>query len=174
MMNGDTLMALLLGLIGGYLASYVREKGKNAATREDVAEITNKIEQIKLQHQLIIEQGNQRHQLKIAALDRRLEAHQQAYSLWREILHKTHKEREIGEHILKCQTWWENNCLYLQADAREAFFKAYTAANSHYGFVNDRNNPELVRENWAIITDAGTVIVRGVELPPIKEEDVIK
>ena len=168
------LVTLLLGLIVGYLASYVREKGKNTATREDIEEITNEIEQIKLQHHLIIEQGNRRHQLKLAALDRRLETHQQAYALWREILHKVHKEGEIGEHIIKCQTWWENNCLYLEADAREAFYKAYIAANSHYGFVNDRSNPKLVRENWATISDAGTVIVKSVELPPIKEEEIIK
>src|SRR5262249_2999875 len=59
--------------------------------KEDIAKITREVEQVKheyarrlesLAHQnrLVLEQGSRRHQLRMAALDRRLEVHQQAYT----------------------------------------------------------------------------------------------
>jgi hypothetical protein len=176
----EILSLISLGLFIRHISSYFRQKGKNLATLEDVGAITKEIEKVQyeytkrlenLSHQnkLIIEQGSRRHQLRLAALDKRLEAHQEAYSLWRELLHTAHDREKIGGMVLKCQEWWENNCLYLDGAVRGAFNKAYIAANIHRDLVDSHSNAESVRSNWAIIKDAGEVIVKAVELPPIAE-----
>jgi hypothetical protein len=112
-----------------------------------------------------------RHQLRMAAIEKRLAAHQKAYSLWRELKHNAHDSKTIGDVVLRCQDWWEKNCLYLEPEAREAFFKAYIAAHSHHQYVELRDNPDLVKNNWKTIIDAGTIIEKCVDLPPIAGED---
>jgi hypothetical protein len=37
----------VFGAIGGFVVSYLREKGKNAATKEDIAEISSKVESVR-------------------------------------------------------------------------------------------------------------------------------
>jgi len=112
-----------------------------------------------------------KHQLRLAAADKRLEAHQRAFALWRKLLHSVHNEKEIFNVVAECQEWWNNNCLYLSPEAREKFRFAYVCAASHNDYKKDRSNPELVRENWANIADAGPALVRGVELPTLGEEE---
>jgi hypothetical protein len=86
-------------IIKNYLPTYLNEKAKNLAKIEDIEGITRKIEDVKheymsqiqgLSHQnsLILEQARGQHQLRLAALDKRLQAHQEAYALWREKKHK--------------------------------------------------------------------------------------
>ena len=41
------ILYLLAALIAGFFGSYIREKGKNVATREDIEHITRKVESIK-------------------------------------------------------------------------------------------------------------------------------
>jgi hypothetical protein len=41
------IVYLLAALIAGFFGSYIREKGKNVATREDIEDITRKVESIK-------------------------------------------------------------------------------------------------------------------------------
>ncbi len=61
-----------------------------------------------------------KHQLRMAALDRRSEAHQEAFALCRKLVSSVHHEN-IGEVVMECQYWWNKNCLYLGPEAREAF-----------------------------------------------------
>ena len=55
-------------LLKSFLPSYLAEKGKNLATREDIAEITDKIEKVKSGYALILEELKAHHQLRLAAL----------------------------------------------------------------------------------------------------------
>src|SRR2546423_12265243 len=58
------------------------------------------LEEIKQQYKLILEQGSQRHQLRMAALERRLEAHQQAYTLWWKLLGAVHHEERLSDVVM--------------------------------------------------------------------------
>lgn len=164
-------------IIKSFLPSYFSEKGKNLATKEDVGKITDEIEEVKMQyatqlqdviHQnnLLLEEMKGKHQMRMAALDRRLQAHQEAFELWRKMISNVHED-DIGKVVIECQDWWNKNCLYLTPDARMAFNYAYHCANIHSGFLQDRSNPSVVKENWKNITDAGNAIVKGAELPPL-------
>lgn len=156
--------AVVFLLLKFFLPGYLSEKGKNLATKEDIAKITDEIERVKSQYAVLLEELKAKHQLRLAAIDRRLEAHQEAFTLWRELLSHTHTE-EVGNAVIKCQDWWEKNCLYLEPNVREAFSDAYSAAHTHNALLQGRSNVELVKENWERITRAGQIILEAAQLP---------
>lgn len=156
--------AVVFLLLKSFLPGYLSEKGKNLATKEDIAKITDEIERVKSQYAVLLEALKAKHQLRLAAIDRRLEAHQEAFTLWRELLAHTHTE-EVGKAVIKCQDWWEKNCLYLEPNVREAFSDAYSAAHTHNALLQGRSNVELVKENWERITKAGQIILEAAQLP---------
>ncbi len=157
--------AIVFYLLKSFVPSYLNEKAKNLATREDIAQITDEIERIKTQYSFLIEELKAKHQLRLAAVERRLQAHQEAFALWRELYLNTHTEN-IGQTVIKCQTWWENNCLFLEPSAREAFSDAYTAANMHSALIQDGfPSRQVAKDNWQRITRAGQIIVEAVQLP---------
>lgn len=153
-------------LLKAYLPSYLSEKAKNLATREDVAKITHEVEEVKLQFSLALEGQKVAHQLRLAAIDRRLQAHQEAFTLWREVVANAYSD-EIGKTVLKCQKWWEENCLYLEPEVREAFVQSYSAAHSHRTLVGSRPAADIVSEHWARVTRAGDLIFTAVQLPAL-------
>lgn len=180
MMNVDLLSA---AAIGGVIASsiiaamlkfllpgYLGEKGKNLATKEDIEHITDKIEAIKTQYALTVEAAKVDNQLRMAALDARLQKAQQAFALWRKLFNSIHSSH-CAAVVLECQTWWEDNCLYLEPLAREAFSSAYAAANAHQSLLDSRSDAETVKANFAKIKAAGDVIVKSVSLPGLTREE---
>jgi hypothetical protein len=105
------------------LKAYASEKGKNLATREDVAEITRQVEAVKadyakqllaLEHaqKVVLEQANQRHQLSLAAIDRRLQAHQEAFAKSNELAHLAHdRSPDATDKVNSLLQWYRENCL---------------------------------------------------------------
>ncbi|QBR04348.1 hypothetical protein [Paraburkholderia pallida] len=170
----DVLIALLAFLIGvvvrEFLPGYFRKKGENLATKEDVAEITNLQKAVEHRFNELLENSKQRHALRVAALDQRLAAHQQAFSLWRELLSNTHSEK-IGPVVLRCQTWWEQNCLYLEPVVRDAFVRAYSAAHSHHAYTEARANSTIIQDNWNEISNFPKVLFEAIQLPPLRQAD---
>src|SRR5262245_8796732 len=90
------LLGIVLLLLHSFLPAYTSEKGENLATKEDIADITNEIERVRssyteqlqgLQHRndLLLEQLRSKQQLRMAAAEKRLEAHQHAYMLCRKL-----------------------------------------------------------------------------------------
>lgn len=108
-------------------------------------------------------------QLRLAALDRRLDAHQKAYTLWRKLLFADKRNGEVFKVIADCQDWWEANCVFLTTDAREAFLKAYLSASDHAQFRATHQDAELVKAAWEDVRRAGDIILRGVYLPSISD-----
>jgi hypothetical protein len=162
------LLALIGSALGTYLTGYLTEKGKGLATKEDIGRVTTIVEEIKAQHAAELENLKSENQLKMAALDKRLQAHQEAFALWRRIYQAVHTD-EIGAVVSQCQAWWDSNCLYLSQDARQAFSDAYWYAGLHKGYMNvpvrDAQASELVIQNWAKIEAAGQIILNAVALP---------
>ena len=177
------LLAIGVGILlwRSFFPSYLSEKGKNLATKEDIAEITRQVEGVKefystrlkeLEHQnaLVLEQLKAQQQLRLAAVERRLAAHQEAFTLWRRLVNAAHSE---GAHsvVHECQDWWEKNCLYLGAEARDSFNRAYFVASSHRGLTHARVDAEVVKANWALLMKAGDDIVAGVQLPTLGKRE---
>jgi hypothetical protein len=167
--------AAVIFAIKHFFSSYITEKGKNVATREDIADITNKIEGIRTQYAVLVEELKARHQLRLAAIDRRLEVHQEAFTLWRELMSAMHGDG-VREAATNCDEWWGSNCIYLEKGVREGFVSAYRSALNHQMLLEnsrqDRTNAqnsELVRENWSRITSFPDLLFEAVQLPKLTE-----
>jgi len=76
---------------------------------------------------------------------------------------------EIYEVAVECDKWWDNNCLYLSPQAREAFRKAYQSAFDHAKMLETHADAELVKSTWQDVKNAGKFIVEGANLPPLSE-----
>lgn len=169
-------LVCVLSLLGGFIGSYLRTKGKNLADKEDIAELTNIVECIRAEHskqlemlaqqnRLILKSQDQEHELSMAALEKRLAAHQEAYALWWELLDNCYTKEDVVKSTMKCQEWWVNNNLYLSSDARLAFRLAYSAAFNHPDYLSFHEDAKLLKENFEDISRAGEVIIKSVSLP---------
>jgi len=169
--------------LGALIGSYLRKKGENLATREDIGKITREVEGIKaenaaklqaldLQNQQILQQQTRKHQLELAALDKRLAAHQEAYALWdrlrRSILLRDPEKRK--RIVSECQDWWLSHCLFLTDEAREAFRRALDDAEKLPDYIEARDQVKQ-RESWQTIEQVGKAIVEGVERTFLGEQE---
>lgn len=158
--------------LASFIGAYLGQKAKNVATKEDVAEITSMIESVKAPYAQQLEELKGKNQLKMACLDRRLNAHQEAFVLWRKLISHVHQEESIHEVVREAELWWERNCLFLDAGSRQAFRNAFIAAHSHGVYLDGKLSAEEIKANWKKITDAGDFIVSGVDLPPVGKESL--
>ncbi|WP_213765501.1 hypothetical protein [Caballeronia sp. dw_19] len=108
------LLSIILTFVvagGARFGPYFREKGKNRAMTEDIQRLTRAVEDIKaenareladLAHQnsLLIEQTKSRQLLRVAAIDRRLQAHQEAFTRWRRMMGEALSEN-VGPLIVE-------------------------------------------------------------------------
>ena len=174
-------IVLLYGIVV-LVVSYLKNKGRNLATKEDIKAITEKIESVKAdyaeklenivhENKLIRDQLQQRHEMRLAALEKRLAVHQEAYTLWWEMMGKASKNDGIGDFIIKCQKWFVKNSLYLTKESRNAFYDAYNAAFIHPDLKRNRESAAVLKENFQKIQRAGEVFVEAVSLPSLGDNE---
>jgi hypothetical protein len=156
-----------------FLSSYLTEKGKNLATREDVESVTRKVEEVRTQYTSLVEELKARHQLRLAAIDRRIQVHQEAFTLWRKVMQTVHTET-VGTDVLECQSWWELNCIYLEPAVREGFVTAYRAALEHRVLLGGRAEVNVIESNWKKFTDFPNILFQAVKLPALSELEEIE
>jgi hypothetical protein len=162
----------LIVLIASYLGSYIRKKGQNLATKEDISEITEKIEGIRADYAKQIENHSHHNRLKMAALDKRLQAHQQAYTLWLQLRRSVHHKDKNIDMVIKCQKWWEENCLYLDMKSKTAFISSIHAVALHPDLTGGQATTGEVKENWKYINECGEILIRGAGLPSFGENEL--
>lgn len=165
------------------LGAYLRQKGKEYAKREHIDNITKIVEGIKLdnakdferlaqENRLALSAFEQKNDLRLAALDRRLEAHQKAYSLWYRLIGSIHRESELWSIIEGCNNFWINDSLYLTEESRKAFDEAVHAASMHKAFKQE-GDATKTNENWNRVFRAGGVFVKSVSLPSLGEKEYL-
>lgn len=171
----DTAILILnLVVIGTvvYVARYLKQKAQNLATKEDVGAITTIVEQIKRNHademasmahtrQLEINRLDLLNNLRLASIDERLKAYQEAYSLIFRMLSVVGDRERSVDVLIECTTFWETRSLYISESARDALDKAMIALNS---YSDERP------QNRKIITNALRVIEQCVSLPEFSGE----
>ncbi|MDS1141726.1 hypothetical protein RE432_14895 [Pusillimonas sp. SM2304] len=171
---------LLTSIVSGaavlFFRSFIEQRGKNTADLLDRINLTQ-AEAIAKQP---YEQENARlaaelaasNQLRFAGMDRRLQAHQEAFKLFKQLwrAHYYHKhdvaEQELflNTTVLACQNWWDANCLYLEPTPREAFRIAFSSVGSPEEFRNSDHGQEKI---YAALVDLNNSIQLAVQLPPI-------
>jgi hypothetical protein len=119
--------------------------------------------------QYAMSEANMRQQLRLAALDRRLQAAQEAMSLWHRLRTANEKQDDELEVLRDCKVWWDKNSLYLTAEARDAFNKACRAAGDLFVARARRADWDEMKALSAIIDRAAPILAESVYLPPIGE-----
>ena len=121
-------VSLIVGtLLGGYLTGKVYAR---------------QLQELQHKNDLLLEQLRARQQLRMAALEKRLQVHQEAYTLWRK-LRSNVSSPNLYSVVSECQQWWESNCLYLAPDARATFARAHLAAAFHGELLAQGKNAPL-------------------------------
>jgi len=164
--------------LSGFLKSYFKKKGENAATIEDM-EIIMLQEGIKHEFTKPLELSKQRHSMRMVVAAERMAAHQQAFVYLKKLL----SCRDDTSIITACKEWADQHCLYLSPEARQAFWRAIgsaeacawriTEANKHgYDPNYARDNDDRIQQSWLEIEGAFQAIVQGAELPPLVEPEL--
>ena len=166
------ILPFFVVLIGSFLGSYIRRKGENLATKEDISEITKIIESIKTNNAFKIEDYSHHNRLRMAALDKRLDIYQQAFTLWLNLRRSVYNREKNIKMVMKCQEWWETNCLYLDDDSRKAFLSSIHAVALHPDLTGGQATQEELKENWKYIKECGEILTRGAGLPTFSENEL--
>ena len=122
---------------------------------------------------IVISKESRKGQLAVASLEKRLEAHQIAYSIWRNLIFSVHDEEKLSEISITAQDWWEKHCLYLDPESREAFRASIFSAGIHKDLLGEPRSKESlksIKENWATIMKPGKTLVEGLYLPSLAED----
>lgn len=168
-----------VALLGGLQVlgkGYLAKKGENWATKQDIEKLTRAQESVKSEFAQILEKQRGESQLRLAVVDRRFQAHQEAHTLWLKLVRNAHVG-DIGDVVMEAQDWWDKNSLYLDSEVGREFRGATMAAFNHHNLLRGPRNPEnnrLVEENWHDIMKVGAMIAAAVDLPKLKldEKDI--
>jgi len=66
--------------------------------------------------------GERKDKFRLAALDKRLNVHQEAYYRWSKMIRMRFKA-DSTDYLLDCQDWYHKNCLYLDSNSRVEFLR---------------------------------------------------
>jgi hypothetical protein len=166
--GGVLSVGLFLGWLftSRYLYAYTAKKGENHAMREDATQLTDLVKRVEHAYNELLEQTKAANQLRVAALDRRLQAHQESFKLWRNLRLDDSKDGS-ARAVLACQTWWDENCLYLEPQVREAFANAYVNEHLRSELVRMRADSESIIKAADIVNAFPDVLFKAVSLPTL-------
>ena len=100
--------------------------------------------------QYSMSEANRKQNLRLAALDKRLQTAQEAYTLWLRLRRLPRYDEPddgslIEDNLRNCRDWWETHSLFLTAEARIAFRKAFLAAIRLYRKHISPRLPDMCR-----------------------------
>ena len=153
--------AAILGLVGVIVNVICTVKG-NRKTAREIVNLQN-------QHADALERSRQKHELNLAALEKRLEAHQQAFTLlWK--FFAPNSPEALSSHARECEIWWVENCLYLNEEASRAF-RAVCSGFVRSVSYNSEGEMLLSGSTWSLFVDAFENIQKVPGLPSLNSEE---
>lgn len=127
-------------------------------------------------HELRLQEAQERHDLRLAAIDRRLEAHQQAFVKWFGLITAIQGASEskdgsrLGEEVAACEKWWSENWLYLGKEVSQDFRLAYYGAFPYFNMAGDRAySSQDILEEWQRLNRFPQTLARAIDLPDFGE-----
>ena len=113
---------------------------------------------------------------RLAALEKRLEIHQEAFYRWSKIIYLRFEEDPAKKNFLfDCQEWYYKNCLYLETNSRLEFIRCVNNVfeyknywenwrNSIRGSKEYENANTLLKDIFAQIQKTGEIIAKGIDI----------
>lgn len=83
------VLFVVLPFVGGLIGAYLKRKGENYATKEDIGNITDKVESVRSDYAKVLEEVKSNNQLKIASIEREKKLKKDVYMEAAEALTKS-------------------------------------------------------------------------------------
>ena len=125
---------------------------------------------------------NKRESLRMTVADERFKAHQEAYGHWAKVTRNIHNQDELIKVLESALNWWNQKCLYLDMEAREALEKCIHDASNYElkkEISRDAVDPdekakadEEKNKAWESIHDLGRILAECVALPSVSMEEI--
>jgi hypothetical protein len=156
-------------LCRNFMGSYLNKKGENLATKEDIVQLTTLVKGVEHGYNVLIEDMKGKQQLRMAAVDKRLLAHQEAFTHWYELVVREYANQ--GSALAEAQNWWNRNCLDLEPEVRIAFIDTCNQVH-HRGELKRRGAPDLeITQAYARIRTFPDVLFKAIKLPGLTAEE---
>lgn len=150
-----------------YWGAYSAEKAKNRATKDDIKEITTKVEEVRNEFNTQLANLNAHHQLRLLAAERRMQAHQDASYWWNKLFCALTASDETFKELHKqAENWFRKNDLFLGKETRSAFFVALCGFTRHRIYWRLDDLEKLYEVNKEIMS-LFPVLHEEVSLPPL-------
>jgi len=172
----SALVVLVIWLIvQSYLPSYARKKGSNRAEIEDTARITALSEGARAPFSADLQRLVHEHDLRLAVLKERFQAHQEAWSHWLQLLWTSiGSDRDACLEAMRAsQKWWQENGLYLEPQVRDAFWPVSNSSRMLFDSYNRSGRPHtdeamrVEQEQLQRLEALGPLIAEAVGLPSL-------
>jgi len=164
------IVTIVFGGLAAFLGAYLSKKGDMKALKEDIQEVETLTQEVKTRYNLILEQLADVRALKVLAPELRLQKYQEAYTLWDDMFWSIH-DPELYEKAKKCESWWKENCVYLDSETRIAFKKGINFATLHPEHLKARDT-KMIQENWDRVLEVEKKIFENTELPGMKSAEI--
>lgn len=177
------VIATLAGMIIGFIVTIFLSNRDRKHRKELLQlEISNKKEMFEIEKTQRQELFNleRKDKFRQVAIEKRLEAHQQALVYWyklRDIYHE--KNEEIRKGVIDtAYDFWYSNCLYLEKNTQKEFYAAIVIVEMNPTNIlmrQESTDPntrkemnDLIKNNWDRFLIVHSLIFSEVELEPIK------
>lgn len=168
--SGLVAAGIFFLLIKHYLGGYLPEKGKNLAAKEDIAKITDLVESVKHDYNVLIKQMESKQQLRMAAVDKRLQAHQEAFTMWR-LLFGSDRTLDEKAAVQVARDWWDRNCLYLQPEVRQAFIDTCNHETRRIELNKIAGTSAEANEEFMRLFDFPEILFNAIQLPGLTDSE---
>ncbi|MBV8247430.1 MAG: hypothetical protein JO200_03175 [Comamonas sp.] len=174
---GVPFLWLLFYIGKNSLSAYLAEKGKNVATKEDIGAITSEVERARSDFNNRLEGLRAYHQLRMVAAEKRIQAHQEAFTWWHQIMDLlTVTKREEGVVRLdEFKAWFYKSILYLEPASRSAsteFIKGATLFLQAMSAPQDQDGFQMLAL-WTKLQNTGNEYLISIELPPLNMQELV-
>ena len=127
---------------------------------------------------LLIQMYDRKDKFRLVAIDKRLQVHQEAFSIWYKLIWVIHSSSEDRIKVTtEARNFWINNCLYLERKTRKEFdivIKLVDGYSEKLQYGKETKDPiekDKIRQDflkdWNRIFDLPRYIQSEVELEPI-------
>lgn len=174
------VLSVIAGGVAAYFGAYKVEKGKNRATKEDVASITHEVEKVRDEFNRGLEDLKAHHQLRMVAAERRIQAHQEAFMQWQHLADALGQGKypEAGAIENELRGWYRKNCMFLGGDGRDAVKSAFEFSNSFLAAIHHSDGVKMgevllfVAGGWEAFVNLGNVLLMQVDLPAMRTSEM--
>jgi hypothetical protein len=116
----------------------------------------------------MLEEVKARHQLRLAAVDKRLSVHQEAFTHW----HSLYTTQLDGfDNIIKAASdWWNHNCIYLEPSVRDAFLNVMNQERLfRQRKLIGEIDLETIHRHWDEMTAFPSLLFDAMQIPRFSE-----